>query len=687
MVALSLGAGVAAIAAFFYVALIGQRTIIEWWYDQVWSHGRNADDMGGRRIIQNLPQRPYHVLVDRSNQLQECAAVLAAATDHLVSIVGLGGIGKTSLALEVAYRFLRDRKTRRSGRFDAIIWCSAKQYELLPSGAIERSLRVHTLDDVYRTIAVVLNRKDVLQVAAQDRDLMIRSLLSERRILLFVDNIETADDKSILSFLHSIPNPTRVLVTTRFSLDIGREIKLDGLSRDDAASLVCQEVRSKGGEYSEAIADEIYGVTRGVALATIWSAARAAGGSSAGSVRTQLERFGGDVVAFSFNNAVADIQDTSAYKVLLSLAMFATDADIAILCHVAGVSSEDNIEALRTLERRSIITRTGGRVSMLPLTRQFVGKELEKSPVFAKDARGRLYSTMHQYVKTYLGDDYWEPIRRWLQDDEIESEIENLLLCVEWADRDNLPEVALGIGGPLVHHLWRFGRVEERRVVSETCAAAAERLGNSEWQVWLLVDGVGYIYLTRREITQAQDVIGRGREVASGANFADGLALANAYLAELGALSGDLDGVDAMLAASEGEATLPSVKARVRAIQGNVAAVRNNWSLAASRYKEVVELRQASDGYEPPTQLAIYGLALARNHDFTAAIEALQKASDHARQTIEGRAYTHYGWARVWASRGNVRRAREECEAAVRLARMMGESRLADDIQALQDSL
>ncbi|MGH4021865.1 MAG: ATP-binding protein [Pseudonocardiaceae bacterium] len=60
----------------------------------------------------------------------------------VVSILGDGGIGKTSVALKVAYELLDDQ----NGKFDAIVWVSAKATVLTAheikriNGAIEDSL-------------------------------------------------------------------------------------------------------------------------------------------------------------------------------------------------------------------------------------------------------------------------------------------------------------------------------------------------------------------------------------------------------------------------------------------------------------------------------------------------------------------------------------------------------------------
>ncbi len=48
----------------------------------------------------------------------------------------------------------------------------------------------------------------------------MRRALSQQRTLLIVDNLETVDDERVLTFIREVPEPTKVIVTTRHRLDV-----------------------------------------------------------------------------------------------------------------------------------------------------------------------------------------------------------------------------------------------------------------------------------------------------------------------------------------------------------------------------------------------------------------------------------------------------------------------------------
>lgn len=76
----------------------------------------------------NLPPRPTDY-VCREELEKDLTAVLTNDRHPIVTLVGRGGIGKTSLALETLYRIAHSCE-----RFIGIVWFSARDIDLLPHG-------------------------------------------------------------------------------------------------------------------------------------------------------------------------------------------------------------------------------------------------------------------------------------------------------------------------------------------------------------------------------------------------------------------------------------------------------------------------------------------------------------------------------------------------------------------------
>ena len=182
----------------------------------------------------------------------------------VVSIVGIGGIGKTALA---------DAVTRQlAGRlqFDGVVWLRIVHQTLSgrkPSPKI-------TFDNLLIQLAdgLGLNNVDGNQ---EQRLVQIRRALTDRPNLIVIDNLETDGETAfILDHLNDLAQPSKFLLTTRtrhatqaavFHHEL-RELKLDA-----AASLVTSHARDVGlpeiDQFGAEHIQHIYEITGGNPLA------------------------------------------------------------------------------------------------------------------------------------------------------------------------------------------------------------------------------------------------------------------------------------------------------------------------------------------------------------------------------------------------------------------------------------
>src|SRR5262249_1058009 len=110
-----------------------------------------------QRPWHNLPQRSYTRFVGRKEELEKLTRLLLPSPrsrHFLVTLDGIGGVGKSALAIELAYRY-RDGYAQlpEDERFDTIVWTSAKRTLLTASGIQQRQQTFSTLADLYREIA------------------------------------------------------------------------------------------------------------------------------------------------------------------------------------------------------------------------------------------------------------------------------------------------------------------------------------------------------------------------------------------------------------------------------------------------------------------------------------------------------------------------------------------------------
>jgi predicted ATP-dependent serine protease len=140
----------------------------------------------------NLPSRGE--FIGREKEKAQVREALASRS-FLVTIDGIGGIGKTALALEVAHELWEE------GRYKAVIWIEARR-ELV-------------LSDILDIIARTLNYPYITQLLPEEKEPEVAKRLREQRCLLIVDSFETITDKSVVRFLLKLPEPSKALITSR----------------------------------------------------------------------------------------------------------------------------------------------------------------------------------------------------------------------------------------------------------------------------------------------------------------------------------------------------------------------------------------------------------------------------------------------------------------------------------------
>ncbi|MBP9727347.1 MAG: hypothetical protein KBD83_07800 [Gammaproteobacteria bacterium] len=198
-------------------------------------------------IRHNLPRKPP-LFSGRSEEMRRLLDLLNRSSRHFyLTITGMGGIGKTTLAIEAAYKCM-ERAADKSEiayeyKFENIVWVTAQDKEWTMSGKIVPSAsNISCLDDILRTILDFIEpNKGHGNLTSEKRRQLVIDLLSKQRTLLILDNLETVTDTSIKHFFSShIPDPSKVIVTDRGFAEEGVTISLSKISREESADMLKQ---------------------------------------------------------------------------------------------------------------------------------------------------------------------------------------------------------------------------------------------------------------------------------------------------------------------------------------------------------------------------------------------------------------------------------------------------------------
>ena len=462
-----------------------------------------------RSIPYNLPSRDRDELIGRQSEIARLLELLTPQhAAHLITVDGIGGVGKTALVLEVAYRCLKissgEEFDPKVPPFGAIIFVSAKQQYLTPEGIFQSNEAKRTLRDIMREIASTLNYLEIMHSAPQEQFFHVRKALSNQRTLLIVDNLETMEDKQeIMSFLYELPSSVKVVITTRERILLFSPIRLDQLPQEEALNLIEREAREKEAAVSQTQALRLYNHIGGIPAALVYAVGQIASGFSLETVIERVPKVKSDVARFCFEGSLEPLRGQAAHYLLMAIAMFSKPPVREALVHTAGLT-RDQIrveEGLAQLRKLSLIREQGGRYSMLPLTREYALSELAARPSFEQEARAHWVEWYKDYTKKYGKKDWddWNVLY-----DRIEEEWENLLTVFDWcAIHERYDDIRyFWQERQLVKFAKTYGYWDDRLFWLEWLIQSAEKRGDWSNAVKAIVD-LGSIFTLMGQFEEA----------------------------------------------------------------------------------------------------------------------------------------------------------------------------------------
>lgn len=312
----------------------------------------------------NLPTR-IEPFVGRERELSQIIQALLDPYIPLVTIVGLAGIGKTALALEVAHRLLE------KGEFSGgIVWLDSPRANTLPAllETMEVVLSISPGDFVREGVHPSLTLREG-----------IPAYLRTQPCLLVFDGLDAVpDDKDVVAFLDRLPSPSKALVTSRRRVGLlGQErvFELEPLGEEEAVQFLVAAAHRYGVEIAPDKAREIARIVNGLPLAIALVAAQAAV-IPLDELEASLERKGLEAVTLQATfRVVYERLSDAAQRLLRRMAVFEGGADGAAISQACQV--EEWQETLTELVHHSLVEAQNGRYRLHPLIRQLVLEQLE----------------------------------------------------------------------------------------------------------------------------------------------------------------------------------------------------------------------------------------------------------------------------------------------------------------------
>jgi hypothetical protein len=465
----------------------------------------------------NLPPRGEFI-----GREKEKAGVWEALSSRwpLTCIDGIGGIGKTALALEVAAECLRASRGEMPANgmptFDGFIWTTAKDREL-------------ALNDVLDAIARTLDYPGIAQQPLEEKQESVRKLLQTKPYLLIVDNFETVKDDAVRDFLLRLPEPSKALITSREQkLRQAWAVSLKGLEQEEALTLIRSEGRRLGlasvEKAEERVLLRLYQATGGAPLAIKWAVGQIKQkGQSLDTVLAALYEAKGGIFEEVFARSWSLLSE-EARRILMAMPIFAASASRAAIEAASDVHHYALDEGLGQLvemwlvEASEELDAAKRRYSTHPLTRAFAEARLGENMQFERDARMRAAVHFLQFARQHGGED-WQSL------DLLEGERENILNIMHWCISKGEWQLLMDFMNTIGYFLGLRGYWYDRIRYAQEAMRASERLGNWETWTWFAIFDLGWTYYWHGKREKARQLTEEGMAKAHQYGFRRSVAM------------------------------------------------------------------------------------------------------------------------------------------------------------------
>lgn len=425
------------------------------------------------KIPNNLPRR--QAFFGRTKEMETVMRALSPADRTWgVLVDGIGGIGKSAIAVEAAYR------SQEASTFDAFVFVTAKTNILDPSGIKELTPPARTLDEFLNETARVLGQTGITKLTGDEKRRALIDVFRSMRTLLIYDNLETLskeEQEGIADFLRELPQGCKAIITSRRRGGEGgvwlRVEKLDwnaalGIIKNQM--LLDEGLANKLNRVDEVRWQELFDETNGSPLALVHTLglmrvrAVLAFDGALEMLRGNLDE---DLQKFIFQEARKELteNDTAA---LGALSFFVPSASFEAWMNFAKLSRNALETTIDRLSALSLVDVLAGeeRFALHPLTRAFVRDVLLVDAKVAYEMGMQFAQYWMDYANRYGYDNYKTY-------DRLEAEWTNFDATANWLwETAKVEDESIGdketarmldnLTTALRRYLWFSGRWDER---------------------------------------------------------------------------------------------------------------------------------------------------------------------------------------------------------------------------------
>jgi tetratricopeptide (TPR) repeat protein/Cdc6-like AAA superfamily ATPase len=653
-------------------------------------------------VKHNLPRPPYVHFVRRSDEegvdyMDRIIGELTHLRAWVVAIYGAPGVGKTTLAYRVA------EECRNRELFDAVVWISARQYELIPEAIIPlpQYQYVTSINAILDTIGKTVGIRKVLTVSSTEEKLaIVRDILLVTNCLIVIDNMEALTEdahRGVFDFLRDLPGPSKALLTGRERHYIGESIvTLPGMEADEAIKFMRIEAEARRlRSLSEEELQYIHHETSGIPLAMRHALGRMElyGYSAEEAIKPGVEP--DKLLDYMFDSTYHIKLDDMEKRILHAMPVFVEPASAEAIRVASSLGETQLMVELGKLYKLFLVDKVEqDRYEISPHLHRFLQATRNRNSLLddgtsIADFMREAYLNLAQYYKKCLE-------RKGIDEQLVflKHEQRNILNLLEWCYESGEASLMIDLTWLMGRPLGILGYSNERITWGKRAMEACEILKDFERAAWIAAYDVGWTYIRDGEIELGRKTLEESLRVSQEKRYPRVEALALHNLGRLYQNIGEnekaIDYLEESLAIWR-NASEPEWIARSMAVLGHLKYELGKLSEARSYLEEALELRNRirheNEVIETLSDLAV--VALAQGDEQVAF--AFSDQSLFLGQDLPGPepsyAYTLYRRAEMEAMVENHSKAIDLAKEAFEIYKDFGVKYMAEEVRGFLQRL
>lgn len=309
------------------------------------------------KVIHNLPLVDYDDtgFIGRIKNKKELIKKIYGPYP-VISIIGDGGIGKTSLLLSCMYDLIDDPDFS----YNTIAWTTLKTTSLQDGDFKHISGSISNFDMVIKGANMQINND-----YGKPQDDML-TYMRYKKTILIIDNLETINSNDIKDFLENLPPESKVIITSRIGVgEFETRYKLEGFTKSESIQYLrflssnyqVSKLLKSDNELLAKYAEQLHYFP----LFMKWFVINVGKGTSI----SELLVYQKDLITFSMSNVYNALSEKARF-LLITLLFRGNSSSSAELLYISGYTYDNFTDAINELFKCNFVDKTNADQFFIP---------------------------------------------------------------------------------------------------------------------------------------------------------------------------------------------------------------------------------------------------------------------------------------------------------------------------------